>query len=130
MAFVCKSNAMKFFNDKHFSLSPNLKPYLSQIVTESHNTFVLHPYALLPKKHPLFGGRQVIQILLEFLLITLIRESQEIVVVTSKNDMTNSLVQQIIYILEENLYNKINIDYIAKKMNYKFEEVVKTSRKY
>lgn len=77
LSFVCKSESMKFFENKKFPLSAHLAKFLYSIWEEGKKTFDI-PYSdpnlkkmkLLP--YPTLGGEQLIKNYLEIFLINLL----------------------------------------------------------
>jgi len=127
MSFECKSEAMRFFFEKHFTLSDNIKPFISTIISEAKETFSLPAFnpqmkKLLLLNNPNLGGQQMIRTSLEQLLILIMREqtnkknSAELFV--SKELLSGHIENLVISFLKENIYNKINLDDVCRKFNY------------
>jgi AraC-like DNA-binding protein/quercetin dioxygenase-like cupin family protein len=127
MSFVCKSESIKFFENKKILLSQNLKSLIFSILEEGKKTFDI-PYsdpdlkkmALLNK--PTLGGEQLIKNYLEIFLINLLREQTE----TEQGNLTflpwkelsNKTINDVIKILQDNVYSSLNVDEICKKTSY------------
>ena len=127
LSFVCKSEAIKFFENKKFLLSSYLVKFLYSIIEESKKTFDM-PYSdpnlkkmkLLP--NPTLGGEQLIKNYLEIFLINLVREQTE---KEQGNDtflpwkeLSIRPIDDVTAVLNDNLYNSLTIDEIAQKTAY------------
>ena len=113
--------------DKVTTLPQELKPYINIIINEGRKTFDLpfnDPYApcLEFSKTPPFGGLQFIKTALEQLLINLIRiENAKETARKKKSSETepeNRLTNEIITLLEGNIYRKITVPEICRKLSY------------
>ncbi len=135
ISFECKSKTMNYFKDKHFLVPEDERFLLSSIMTEAKNTFIIpdfnpNLFQLVLKENPNIGGAQIIKNNLEELLIKLIRNetskptSAEIFI--SKVEDSFELHDEIIKILEYNLYNKITLDQIASSLHYGKTTICKT----
>ncbi len=127
LSFVCKSESMKFFENKKLSLSPHLVKFIYPILQEGRKTFDI-PYSdpnlkkmkLLP--NPTLGGEQLIKNYLEIFLINLLRDQTE----TEQGNTTflpwkalsTKPIDDITAILKENVYSTLTIDDICAKTNY------------
>ncbi|MDR1093766.1 MAG: AraC family transcriptional regulator [Clostridiales bacterium] len=126
ITFVCKSAAMSFFNEKQFELTPECAGVVRNILAEAKKTFVMNDLNLCVQKldlaeHANLGGQQMIRIYLEALLILSMRDQL-------KNTNRESFVNREILsrqietlvtgLLKENLYEKLTLDDICKKINY------------
>ena len=135
VSFVCKSRTMTYFKDKQFKVPEDARYLLSSIMTEAKQTFVIPDFnpnlsRLEPKENANIGGAQLIKNNLEELLIKLIRAettkptSSEIFI--SKIENSSSLEDEIIKILQSNIYGKITLDKIASELHYGKTTVCKT----
>ena len=138
ISFVCKSRTMNYFKDKKFNVPDDIKHLLSSIISEAKQTFIIPDFnpnlsKLELKNDPNIGGAQLIKNNLEELLIKLIRTettkptSSEIFI--SKLDDSNSLEDEIIAILKENLYGNISLDLISSSIHYGKTTICKTFKK-
>ena len=92
ISFVCKSESMKFFENKIIALSSHLVKFIYPILEEGRKTFDI-PYSdpnlkkmkLLPK--PTLGGEQLIKNYLEILLLRLLLKNLS--TCTSYNNLSN-----------------------------------------
>ena len=127
LSFVCKSDSMKFFENKKFPLPPHLAKFIYSIMEESKRTFDI-PYSdpnlkrmkLLP--NPTLGGEQLIKNYLEIFLINLLRDQTE----TEQGNTTflpwkefsAKPIDDITEILKDNIYSALTIDNICEKTAY------------
>ncbi len=124
ISFVCSSEIMSFFENKVISLSQKLKKYIANILEEYDQTFkymASKDVKLELKENSLIGGQQMIKTYLEQLLIMLIRAEQgnsNMQVFSSKGNMENHIVSEIVEIIQKNIYEKIYVEEICKELNY------------
>ncbi len=127
LSFVCKSESMKFFENKKFPLSAHLVKFLYSIWEEGKKTFDI-PYSdpnlkkmkLLP--YPTLGGEQLIKNYLEIFLINLLRDQTETM---QGNDtflpwaeLSAKPIEDVIAVLQSNLYHSLSIDDICAQTAY------------
>lgn len=127
ISFVTTSKSMIYFKNKKSMVPNNLKSYIKTIIYEGKKTFDL-PFnnpelrELKLTENPLFGGQQIIRTTLEQFLIIFIREQEHqeknIRIFPDKESMDNHLVNAVISLLSENIYGKITVNEICKKLNY------------
>ena len=127
ISFVCKSEGIRFFENKKLSLDKELLKFIYMIIEESKKTFDL-PYSnpdlkKMPlKKRPTLGGRQLIKNLLEILLINLMRQETEKTdgndTFLFKEDFDERVTKQIISLLNEKVYEPLKIDELCARLNY------------
>ncbi|MBQ8295502.1 MAG: helix-turn-helix transcriptional regulator [Clostridia bacterium] len=127
LSFVCKSDAMQFFENKKFRLDKNLARFIYFILEEGKKTFDI-PYsdpkikkmALLPQ--PTLGGEQLIKNYLEILLINLLRVYTETEsgndIFLQRNDLATKPVHDVILLLQNSLQQSLSINEICKKTAY------------
>lgn len=82
ISFVCDDPCMKYFEGKHISVPTKLRRLISDIITESQDTYELPVFDrnlkdLRLSKAPAFGGSQIIKMRLEEFLIKLYRNGEE-----------------------------------------------------
>lgn len=123
MTFECRSPAMKFFNGKCFHLKPEEKDLVMKILSETAKTFnepFIDPVLNKPtlKKEPALGGQQMIRIYLEALLILLMRGDKTDTVFNTRAKFDNHIVERIIKLMEDNVFDDLSIDGICEKLNY------------
>ncbi len=126
ISFECKSEAIRFFENKHLTLDRDLLKYIYMIIEESKNTFDLPISNPDIRKMPLsktasLGGMQLIKNLTEILLIRLMREETEkgeAAQFLLKEDYEEHLTKEIIAYLKANLTRTVTIDEIARNLSY------------
>lgn len=127
ISFECKSEAVRFFENKRLKLNKNLLRFVYMIIEESKKTFDL-PYSdptlkrmKFAKKPPL-GGQQLIKNYLEILLIDLMRNETEKqnsrVVFLQKNEREGFLSKRAIQFLNEHVCEKLTVEDICTALNY------------
>lgn len=138
VSFVCKSKTMSYFRDKLFGVPENLRFLLSSVMTEAKHTFRIPDFnpdlpglELLPD--PNLGGAQIIRNDLEKFMIALVREetskptSSEIFI--SKAEDSDALEDEIVNVLEQNVYGKISLDDLSRKLHYGKTTICNTFKK-
>jgi len=122
VTFVSKSAAMNFFKGRHMKLPLNLKKYISLLIEEGEQNFDLKIEGLYPHGDAPIGGQQLIRIYLEQFLIMLLRSEQKTKkqkeIFTSKENLHNHIVSQIIDYLESKVYDKISISELCEYFHY------------
>ena len=135
LTFECKSRAMKQFEGKIFRLSPEEKSILSKLFEEGMAT-----YRLVDEKDPLlqsmvtldsapYGSSQMVKNLLEIFLIMLSRNTAVVSKRSRRSYVIDGVdvhyhVQDLLDYLQENLYSRITVQDVAKKLG-KSESTVK-----
>ncbi len=126
-SFSCRSEAMRFFENKIITLNKKQVQCIYSLIELAKQTFDI-PYSdpnlrkmkLLPK--PILGGEQLFKNNLEILLIDLMRELTETKLgnqtFISENEISNHLVEEIISLLNDNIFNNLTIDDISKITSY------------
>lgn len=127
ISFECKSEAMRFFENKRLRLHKDLLKYVYMLVEESKKSFYL-PYSDpdLKKMQPLpeasLGGTQLIKNMLEILLISVMREETDKPDASSlflpKEDYKERITGQIIAFLNDKVRNRISIDELCAYLRY------------
>lgn len=127
LSFVCKSESVKFFENKKFALSAHLAKFIYSILEEGRKTFDI-PYSdpklkkmkLLP--NPTLGGEQLIKNYLEIFLINLLREQTETAQGNSTflpwKEFSAKPVDDVVAILKRNIYTSLSIDDICNETAY------------
>lgn len=127
ISFECKSEAIRFFEDRQMSLGKDLLKYIFAIIDESKLTFDL-PFSdpelkrmkLLPT--PALGGSQMIKNLLEILLIGLMRYENEKAgnasVFLRKDKFDELIPDRIISYMKEHICDCLNIDLLCADLHY------------
>lgn len=138
ISFDCKSKTMNYFKGKRFIVPEDLRFLLASIMSEAKHTFVIPDFnpnldKLVLRSDPNVGGAQVIKNNLEELLIKLIRfetakpTSQEVFI--SKIEDSDALEDEIIKILENNVYSNVTLDAISSALHYGKTTICKTFKK-
>ena len=105
------------------TLDKEQRKLITNIVSEAKNAFRF-PFdkKLVPLDAPKFGSQQLIETHIEELLIKLIRqkinENTQIKFVMNTIEFENSLVNDVITLLKERLYDSVNLDAIAEHTFY------------
>ena len=127
ISFECKSEAIRFFEDKHLKLDRELRKYVYDIIDESKSTFDLPVSSPDVRKMPLaktdsLGGLQLIKNLTEILLIQLMRAETGKVDTAAqfllKEDYEGHLTREIIAYLKANIHNQLTVDDVARNLSY------------
>ena len=127
VSFECKSEAVRFFENKKLVLDKDLLRYIYAVIEESKKTFDL-PYSdpelkKMPLKNkPALGGMQLIKNFLETILIGIMRSETEKTnsdsVFLAKEDFDGFLAGKIIEYLNEKIFETVKIDDLQQKLNY------------
>ena len=127
VSFECKSEAIRFFENKRLPLNKKFLDYIYRIVEESKKTFDL-PYSdpALKKmsvlQSPTLGGEQLIKNYLEILLIDIMRNETETGnsngVFLQRSNVDGKVSKDIIRFLKENVAEKITVDDICETLHY------------
>ena len=127
ISFVCKSEAVHFFENKKFKLNKQHLKFIYMLVEESKKTFDL-PYSdpnlkKMPlQQRPTLGGKQLIKNLLEILLINIMRDETEKensnTTFLFKEDFDGYIAKKIIAVLNEKIYDTLSIDELCQRLNY------------
>ncbi len=127
ICFECRSDVMRFFENKKIKLSGKYVKSVYSIIEEAKKTFdmpVSDPETkkmkLLPS--PTLGGEQLIKNHLEILLINIMRSLTETdsgnEIFIYKNRLDSRLVDEIIEILQKNVRSRITINQICSLISY------------
>lgn len=127
VCFECKSESMRFFENRKVILDKRYARFLYAILDEAKRTFAipaadtrLEKLTLLPT--PTLGGQQLIKNYLEILLISIMRALTETesgnTTFLQKREYKNHLVDQILEILENNLHRTLTVDEICRQIAY------------
>ena len=138
VSFECRSKTMNYFKGKKFVVPEDLRYLLASIMSEAKSTFQLPDFnpnldKLVLKSEPSVGGGQVIRNNLEELFIKLIRvetakpASKEVFI--SKIEDSDALEDEIVKILENNVYGNITLDAISDALHYGKTTICKTFKK-
>ncbi len=127
ISFVCKSEAMHFFENRKMHLNQALLTYIYALIEEGKKTFDI-PYSnpflkkmiLLP--NPALGGQQIIKNYLEILLINLIRnesaKKDSGIVFFSGERYGEKIAEQAVAYLKAHLQEHLTVTQICEALNY------------
>lgn len=127
ISFSCRSESMKFFEDKKFTVPENYRYLLQNVMSEASETFQLPDFdpnltELKLKEAPNLGGEQIIKNTLETLLIYLLRlmqkrpQAQEFFI--SKIADSSKLEDEILRILTSKIYGKFKLEDLCDSLHY------------
>lgn len=127
ISFECRSESMKFFFDKKYSVPDNYRYLLQNIMSEATETFVIPDFDPQLKKlelreNPNLGGEQVLKNSLELLLVYMLRTAtgqsapQEFFI--SKISSSSDLQDEIVRILSSKLYDSFELDDLCAALHY------------
>ena len=127
LSFVCKSAAMKFFENKKLAPNKNFAKYIYSIFDEGARTFAI-PFSDPEQKKmdlsetPSLGGGQIIKNYLEIFLINLLRFYTETErgneIFLPQNKLSSKPVDEVMKVLKSNLRNSLTIDEICAETSY------------
>lgn len=126
ISFVCNSPSMVYLEKYQAFLDKTLKSFISAIIKEAEQTFVIPKNdpllkKLLKKENAAIGGEQLIKTYLEQLLIFLVRnvtKKSEISVFPNKESMESHLISEVKKYVEANVENRFRINDLCKKFGY------------
>lgn len=126
-SFVCKSEAVRFFENKKIKANKNFLRLAYSIIEEGKKTFDL-PFSdpMLKKMkllaHPTLGGQQLIKNYLEILLVNLMRDETEKenpdVVFLPQEKLGERVAEQTISFLKANVYEKLSVADVCLALHY------------
>ncbi len=126
ITFVCNSKAMAYFENYHAVLNRMLSPFISAIIKEAKNAYVLpknDPYLkkLIKKEDASIGSDQLIKTYLEQLLILLVREMTNTgatYVFPNKESMENHIITSIKKFIDDEICLPFRISRLCAAMGY------------
>ena len=122
LCFRCNAEILSILNKK-IPLSAELRLLLLDLLQEAKNAYSF-PFKrkLKLKNSPLYASQQLVENNLERLLVYLVRnetkQNEEIRLVTSSLEKETSLINDILALLEGNLYARITLEEISKQTYY------------
>lgn len=127
VCFECKSEAVRFFEEKRLRLDKQSRRFIYPIIEECKKTFDmpcfdpgLRKMQLL--KNPTLGGEQLIKNYLEILLVNIMRSETEKknsnAIFLQKEDYVGHVSNEIVKFLKDNLEAKLSVDDVCEKLNY------------
>jgi AraC-like DNA-binding protein len=128
ITFECNSRAMNFFKDKILKFNDYEKELMNKIIIEGSKNYEeklndIYLLKMTKKQSAPFGGEQLIKNYIELLLISLIRNNttvsnQERISESIRSKHSNEIVDKILKILSNNIYNEINLTTIANELYF------------
>ena len=126
LSFVCDSATMRYFEKFHTVLDKTLQPFLSSIIREAEQTYIIPKNdpslkRLVKKEAAPLGGEQLIKTYLEQLLILLVRGAvlkEKTGVFPSKESMESHIVGSVKKFLQENANDVVRVNDVCKKLGY------------
>lgn len=127
ISFVCRSAAMRFFENKKLAPNKNFSKYIYSIFEEGRRTFNI-PFAdpKLKKmplaERPSLGGAQIIKNYLEIFLVNLLRfytetESGNEIFLPGK-ELSGKPVKEVIKVLKSSIFEPLSIDDVCARTSY------------
>ena len=121
VCFQSKSNILEVLN-RTINLDEFKRALVDKIMLEAENAFVF-PFTerLVPKEDSPFGSQQLIEILIEQLLISVLREILEdskIKLVKDSSELKNTIVNDAVAYLKKHIYDNISLEKVCKKTLY------------
>ena len=127
ISFECKSEAVRFFENKKLTLDTSLLRFVYALIEESKKTFHMHysdpelkKMSLLDK--PTLGGQQLVKNYLEILLVNLMRNETEKenaeVVFLPHEKLGEQVAKQVMAFLKEHIHERLEIADICLALNY------------
>ncbi len=122
VCFRCSSELLTIF-DKKIALKREEKALVAEIVNEAKKAFAF-PFKrkLRLLDTPFLGAQQLVENNIERLLIRLLRnetnKNENIKLVRSSEELENNLIEDIVALLEGNVYGKITLEDISRKTYY------------
>lgn len=126
-SFFCSSDAMRFFEGRKLTVSPQIKRHISTMIHEASLTFdnsdrFLKIQGTMFSKNKLWAGEQSLLLRLELMLIELIRENKLAELpkklFISKELSTDNLCSEIIEYLEERIYEPLDMGKLCKHFSF------------
>ncbi len=116
IGFTCSNNKLNEFSTTPFTLSALMVKKLAEIVKEGRNVF-LPPYDtpvydMKKKKNAPFGAEQLLENLLEYFFISVLR-STESLTIKEESNRESLMISEIASYLDDNYKEKITIDDLA-----------------
>ena len=122
VCFKSKSNIISIINGVQH-LDGDIRESVKKILMEARSTFVF-PFdkKLTLNSNPRLGSLQLIENYIEELLIKLVQlttyNNQNFQIATNTSDVKNSITNEIVWLLKENIYAKITLSDICSRMFY------------
>ena len=126
ISFASKSSAMSYFANYNATLDKTLQPFISSIISEAENTYIMPKNditlkKLITKDNAPIGGEQMIKTYLEQLLIILARDifgKKDVVIFPSKESMETYIISEIKKYIKSKVTQKLKIEDICRHFGY------------
>ena len=126
ISFECDSAVMQSFVKLRATLSRELRPFISSIISEAERTYVIPKNdtelcGLVKKESAALGGEQLVKTYLEQLLIMLLRSvsvETSASFFPSKESLENHIIKSVKEYVEERAYEVIRLEDICTKLGY------------
>lgn len=128
VSFECDSRAMSLFENRTLVFDEFEKQLLNKVISEGKLSFKdklddIYLVKMTPRENAPFAGAQLIKNCVELLLISMARkllneDRSEIISESLSVPSGVKLVENILRILNENIYNNIDLDTISEKLSF------------
>ena len=126
ISFECDSAVMQSFVKLRATLSRELRPFISSIISEAERTYVIPKNdtelcGLVKKESAALGGEQLVKTYLEQLLIMLLRSvsvETSASLFPSKESLENHIVKSVKEYIEEHAHEVLRLEDICTKFGY------------
>lgn len=134
ITFKTDSKIMSFFENRIMNVPTPLRKYIAEMISDGKEAYFLaddSPYELPLKrrKDGLIGSEQLIKLNLEMLLIKLIRSNTIPKLPNPDFKNFDSLTNDIIEILKNNVYGRISVEAIAKQLGFSRTHIASVFKK-
>ncbi|MBE6555417.1 MAG: helix-turn-helix transcriptional regulator [Ruminococcaceae bacterium] len=139
ISFECKSEAMRFFENRRLRPEKSFVGFIYSILEESKKTFDI-PYSTPELKKlkllasPTLGGEQLIKNYLELFLINLMRSLTETErgneIFLAKEELDSKPVKDVLRILREHVEGELSVDEVCAAVGYSRAYVFKEFKAY
>ncbi len=137
LSFVCKSRAIRFFEERKIKVGKQFAKFIYMLFEEGKKTFNLPHYdpnltkmEVLPA--PTLGGEQLIKNYLEILLISVMRAETEKdtgVIFLREKEEDEGITARTIAFMKENLDKKLSVAEICEEVHYNKSYLFRTFKK-
>lgn len=122
VTFHCSSSAMQFFRGKVFSVPPELRAAIGNIMDEGMRNFEVGKYPLTPLPDAPIGGQQLFHMYLEEFLIRLMRTGQDGSdpqrLFTSKKNLEDCLAADVVAYLHAHLDRAVTLEEVCRHFHF------------
>ncbi len=117
IGFVCNENDLHLFSERPFTLTNEEITKLAEIVKEGRNVFAppynIPVYDMKKKERKVYGSEQLLRILLEYFLITLVRRFKGSDATLANGVTETFAIDEIINYVDTNFLEKITIEELS-----------------